>query len=116
LRNLIPAELAKGFGFIHGKPSGSFSPVAVSPDELDEHWHECKVHLALKTWLNGELFGQPNAGTDMQFGFDQLIEHACKSRSLSAGTLTTMRALAHPAWLKNALLKLPEPAAHKRLI
>ncbi|VAW60613.1 Fumarylacetoacetate hydrolase family protein [hydrothermal vent metagenome] len=87
LRNLIPAELAKGFGFIHGKPSGSFSPVAVSPDELDEHWHECKVHLALKTWLNGELFGQPNAGTDMQFGFDQLIEHACKSRSLSAGTI-----------------------------
>ncbi len=87
LRNLIPSELAKGFGFIQGKPSGSFSPVAVTPDELHEHWHHCKLHLPLKTWLNGELFGEPNAGTDMQFGFDQLIEHACKSRSLSAGTI-----------------------------
>ncbi|HED34674.1 MAG TPA: FAA hydrolase family protein [Gammaproteobacteria bacterium] len=87
LRNLIPSELAKGFGFIHGKPSGSFSPVAVTPDELNEHWQHCKLHLPLKTWLNGELFGEPDAGTDMQFGFDQLIEHACKSRQLSAGTI-----------------------------
>jgi len=87
LRNLIPAELAKGFGFIHGKPSGSFSPVAVTPDELGDSWKDCKIHLPVKTWLNDNLFGEPNAGKDMQFGFDTLVSHASKTRSLSAGTI-----------------------------
>lgn len=87
LRNLIPAELAKGFGFIHGKPSGSFSPIAITPDELGDAWKSSKLHYPLKTWLNDELFGQPNAGTDMQFGFDELVSHASKTRCLSAGTI-----------------------------
>lgn len=87
LRNLIPAELAKGFGFIHGKPPTTFSPVAVTPDELGENWQNSKLHLPLITQLNGELFGNPNAGEDMQFNFAQLIQHAAKTRPLSAGTI-----------------------------
>ena len=87
LRNLIPAELAKGFGFIHGKPASSFSPVAVTPDELGTAWQNDKVHLDLVSTLNDELFGHPNAGEDMQFDFAQLISHAAKTRKLSAGTL-----------------------------
>lgn len=87
LRNLIPDELAKGFGFLHGKPASSFSPVAVTPDELEQHWSDCKVHLPLKTFLNGKIFGEPNAGVDMTFNFGELIHHAVKSRSLTAGTI-----------------------------
>lgn len=87
LRNLIPAELAKGFGFIHGKPSSGFSPVAVTPDELGNAWQDGKLHLPLRTWLNDKLMGQPNAGEDMQFSFSQLISHAAKTRPLCAGTL-----------------------------
>ena len=87
LRNLIPGELAKGFGFIHGKPSGCFSPIAVTPDELGEYWKNSKLHLPLNTWLNNELFGSPNAGVDMQFGFNQLVSHASKTRKLAAGSI-----------------------------
>ena len=87
LRNLIPDELAKGFGFLQGKPPTAFSPVAVTPDELADAWRDCKVHLALQTRLNGEVFGEPNAGHDMQFSFAQLIAHAAKTRQLSAGTI-----------------------------
>jgi len=87
LRNLIPSELAKGFGFIHGKPPTAFSPVAVTPDELGEMWNKTKLHLPLLSHLNGELFGNPNAGEDMQFGFADLIAHAAKTRPLSAGTI-----------------------------
>jgi len=87
LRNLIPDELGKGFGFLHGKPPTAFSPVAVTPDELAEAWRDSKVHLPLHTQLNGETFGKPNAGTDMQFNFAQLITHAAKTRRLSAGTV-----------------------------
>jgi len=87
LRHLIPAELAKGFGFLHGKPSCAFSPVAVTPDELGQAWKNCKLHLPLVTHLNGKLFGQPNAGDDMQFNFAQLIHHAAKTRKLTAGTI-----------------------------
>lgn len=87
LRNLIPAELEKGFGFFQSKPSSSFSPVAVTPDELGAAWEDTKVHLPLHSYLNNELVGQPNAGTDMTFNFAQLIEHATKSRPLQAGTL-----------------------------
>ena len=87
LRNLIPSELAKGFGFIHGKPPTAFSPVAVTPDELGEHWRDSKLHLPLVTHLNGEQFGNPDAGEDMQFNFAQLIQHAAKTRPLGSGTI-----------------------------
>lgn len=87
LRNLIPAELAKGFGFLVGKPASAFSPVAISPDELGNAWKENKVHLSLRTYLNGKLFGEPNAGKDMQFHFGTLIAHAAKTRNLCAGTI-----------------------------
>ena len=87
LRNLIPDELAKGFGFFHSKPSTAFSPVAVTPDELGDHWDGSKVNLPLITYLNGKLFGQPEAGVDMTFDFPTLIAHAAKTRSLAAGTI-----------------------------
>ncbi len=87
LRKLIPDELAKGFGFVHGKPASSFAPVAVTPDELGEHWRDAKLHLPLLTMWNGELFGQPDAGEDMRFDFAALISHAARTRSLTAGTV-----------------------------
>lgn len=87
LRNLIPDELAKGFGFFHSKPSSAFSPVAVTPDELGDSWDGRKVNLPLVTHLNGQLFGAPEAGIDMTFDFPALIAHAAKSRPLGAGTI-----------------------------
>jgi fumarylacetoacetate (FAA) hydrolase len=87
LRNLIPNEIAKGFGFFQSKPASSFSPVAITPDELDPHWDGGRLHLPLQSYLNNELFGQPNAGIDMTFSFTDLIAHAAKTRSLSAGTI-----------------------------
>ena len=87
LRNLIPAELAKGFGFVQSKPASAFSPVAVTPDELGDAWRDGKVHLPLVTHLNGLLFGRPNAGVDMTFGFPTLIAHAAKTRALVAGSI-----------------------------
>lgn len=87
LRNLIPDELAKGFGFLHGKPASTFSPVAVTPDELGAAWKDSKLHLPLTVHLNERLFGHADAGTDMQFNFARLITHATKSRKLTAGTI-----------------------------
>ena len=87
LRNLIPGELAKGFGFYHAKPSSAFSPVAVSPKALGDAWDGAKLHLPLRAILNGDLVGQPNAGIDMTFDFGQLIAHAAKTRPLCAGTV-----------------------------
>jgi fumarylacetoacetate (FAA) hydrolase len=87
LRNLIPGELAKGFGFFQSKPSSAFSPVAITPDELGSDWQEGKVHLPLETHLNGVLFGAPNAGVDMTFNFYELIAHAAKTRPLGAGCI-----------------------------
>lgn len=87
LRNLIPDELAKGFGFFQSKPSSSFSPVAITPDELGPHWDGKRLHLRLLSHLNGQLFGQPNAGIDMTFSFPELIAHAAKTRVLTAGTI-----------------------------
>ena len=87
LRNLIPAELAKGFGFLQSKPATSFSPVAVTPDELGDAWKGGKVHLPLRSTWNGKLVGQPHAGVDMVFNFPQLIAHLCKSRNARAGTI-----------------------------
>ncbi|HEY3778635.1 MAG TPA: fumarylacetoacetate hydrolase family protein [Rhizomicrobium sp.] len=87
LRALIPAELGKGFGFFQSKPASAFSPVAVTPDELGEAWHDAKVHLPLTVHWNGNLFGAPNAGEDMTFSFAQLIAHAAKTRFLCAGSI-----------------------------
>jgi fumarylacetoacetate (FAA) hydrolase len=87
LRNLIPAELGRGFGFFHSKPSSAFSPVAVSPDELGDAWRDGKVHLPLSVDYNGEPFGRANAGIDMTFDFGVLVAHAAKTRSLCAGTI-----------------------------
>jgi fumarylacetoacetate (FAA) hydrolase len=87
LRNLIPNELAKGFGFFQSKPSTAFSPVAVTPDELGEAWSGGKVHLPLHVTFNDAAFGKPNAGQDMTFSFPQLVAHAAKTRALGAGTI-----------------------------
>ena len=87
LRNLIPNELGKGFGFLQSKPASAFSPFALTPDELGDAWKGGKLHLPLRTSINGELYGQPNAGVDMQFHFGQLIAHAAKTRHLVAGTI-----------------------------
>ncbi len=87
LRNLIPNELAKGFGFFHAKPSSAFSPVAVTPDALGEAWKDGKVHLPLFSAINGKAFGKPNAGEEMTFNFPTLIAHAARTRPLCAGTI-----------------------------
>lgn len=87
LRQLIPPELAKGFGFIHGKPPTAFSPVAVTPDELGTAWRDDKVHLPLISIYNEQAFGRPNAGLDMQFSFAELLAHGAKTRALRAGTI-----------------------------
>src|SRR5690606_24850470 len=87
LRNLIPAELAKGFGFLQSKPASAFSPVAVTPDELGDAWRDGKVNRPLVTHLNGELFGEPECGEDMQFSFGELVAHAAKTRFLAAGSI-----------------------------
>lgn len=87
LRNLIPAELAKGFGFFQSKPSSAFSPFAVTPDELGSAWRNGRVHLPLLTKLNGKLFGDPDAGDEMHFSFFDLVSHITKTRSYGAGTI-----------------------------
>ncbi|WP_295800183.1 fumarylacetoacetate hydrolase family protein [uncultured Microbulbifer sp.] len=87
LRGLIPNELGKGFGFYQSKPSSAFSPVCVTPAQLGDNWREGKLHLPLVSELNGDKFGEPNAGIDMTFHFGQLIAHAAKTRPLGAGTI-----------------------------
>jgi fumarylacetoacetate (FAA) hydrolase len=87
LRNLIPGELAKQFGFYQSKPQTAFTPVAVTPDELGDAWDGARLHLPLHAILNGTKVGSPNAGVDMTFDFGQLIAHAAKSRALMAGTV-----------------------------
>jgi fumarylacetoacetate (FAA) hydrolase len=87
LRNLIPAELAKGFGFYQSKPATAFSPCAITPDELGHAWQGHKVHLPLVSHINGKLFGRPNAGVDMTFDFAQLIAHVTRTRRLGAGAV-----------------------------
>jgi fumarylacetoacetate (FAA) hydrolase len=87
LRNLIPGELGKGFGFLQSKPRSALAPVVVTPDELGDAWQESKLKLPLLTHFNGELFGEPEAGEDMQFNFAELVAHAAKSRPLAAGSL-----------------------------
>lgn len=87
LRGLIPGELAKGFGFFQSKPSSAFSPVCVTPDSLGDAWKDGVLHLPLVSHLNGDKFGEPNAGVDMTFNFGQLVAHAAKTRPLCAGTI-----------------------------
>jgi fumarylacetoacetate (FAA) hydrolase len=96
-RALIPDELAKGFGFLHGKPASAFSPIAVTPDELGSAWREHKVHLPLLSYVNGAPLGRPNAGVDMTFDFAQLIEHAARTRHLAAGTIVGSGTVANDA-------------------
>jgi fumarylacetoacetate (FAA) hydrolase len=87
LRNLIPAELAKGFGFVQGKPPSALSEVAVTLDELGDAWRDKKLHLPLHSQRGGQRFGDPDAGVDMTFDFAHLLAHAAKTRPLGAGTL-----------------------------
>ncbi|OGV26127.1 MAG: 2-keto-4-pentenoate hydratase [Legionellales bacterium RIFCSPHIGHO2_12_FULL_37_14] len=87
MRNIAVKELQKGFGFLQAKPSSSFSPIALTPDELGAAWQDAKIHLPLYSYRNDKLFGEPNAGDDMAFSFVKLIEHAAKTRSLAAGTI-----------------------------
>lgn len=87
LRCLAPKELAKGFGYFQSKPYTAFSPIAITPDELGNAWDGKRIHLPIRTTLNGQLFGEPNAGIEMAFDFPTLIAHAAKTRKLSAGTI-----------------------------
>jgi fumarylacetoacetate (FAA) hydrolase len=87
LRELIPAELAKGFGFLHGKGATAFSPVAVTLEELGDAWDGRKVLLAVTVQINDQRLGAPDCGTDMQFDFPHLIAHAAKTRRLGAGSV-----------------------------
>jgi fumarylacetoacetate (FAA) hydrolase len=87
LRNLIPAELAKGFGFFQGKPRSALSPVALTPEELGDSWDGARLRRPLRSWVNGVLTGEPEAGEDMQFGFPELLAHAARTRPLAAGTI-----------------------------
>ena len=87
LRELIPAELAKGFGFVQAKPASAVSPVLVTPDELGDRWHNGKLHGALNVSFNGAAFGRADAGVDMTFDFGTLIAHVAKTRNIGAGTM-----------------------------
>ncbi len=102
LRNLIPAELAKGFGFLQSKPRSALSPVFVTPDELGDAWRDNKLHLPLVTHVNGAWFGAPEAGVDMQFDFSQLVAHAARTRPLSAGTIVGSGTIANQDTSKGA--------------
>ena len=87
LRGLIPGELAKGFGFLQSKPRSALSPVLVTPDELGADWKDDKLHRPMRTWINGQWFGEAETGVDMQFSFADLVAHAAKTRPLTAGTI-----------------------------
>ena len=102
LRNLIPGELAKGFGFLQSKPRSALSPVFVTPDELGDAWRDNKLHLPLLTHINGAWFGAPDAGVDMQFDFAQLVAHAARTRPLSAGTIVGSGTIANQDTAKGA--------------
>ncbi|MGH6902234.1 MAG: fumarylacetoacetate hydrolase family protein, partial [Geminicoccaceae bacterium] len=96
-RALIPEELAKGFGFVHGKPASAFSPVAVTPDELGSAWRDHRVHLPLLSYVNDVPLGRPHAGVDMTFDFARLIAHAATTRHLAAGTIVGSGTVANEA-------------------
>ena len=100
LRNLVPAELAKGFGFFQSKPATAFSPVAVTPDELGEAWQKGRVHLTLQSTWNGRKVGQTEAGPEMSFHFGQLIAHIAKTRQLRAGAIVGSGTVSNKDWSK----------------
>ncbi len=100
LRNLIPAELAKGFGFLQSKPATGFSPVAVTPDELGAAWQGGRVHLALQSTWNGKRVGLCDAGPEMTFHFGQLIAHLCKTRRARAGTVVGSGTVSNKDWTR----------------
>jgi fumarylacetoacetate (FAA) hydrolase len=102
LRGLIPGELAKGFGFLQSKPRSALSPVFVTPDELGDAWQDEKLHLPMRTWLNGKWFGEAECGVDMQFNFAQLVAHAAKTRPLTAGTIVGSGTIANEDTSKGA--------------
>ncbi|MBP1473220.1 fumarylacetoacetate hydrolase family protein [Frateuria sp. MAH-13] len=102
LRGLIPGELAKGFGFLQSKPRSALSPVLVTPDELGEAWKDDKLHLPMRTWLNGQWFGEAECGVDMQFSFSQLVAHVAKTRPLTAGTIVGSGTIANQDTSKGA--------------
>ena len=98
LRNLIPAELAKGFGFVQSKPATAFSPVAVTPDELGAAWQHGRVHLNLESVWNGKRVGFCDAGPEMTFHFGQLIAHLCKTRNVRAGSIVGSGTVSNKDW------------------
>jgi len=98
LRNLIPAELAKGFGFFQSKPATAFSPVAVTPDELGAAWQGGRLHLDLLSSWNGEPVGRCNAGPEMTFHFGQLIAHIAKTRQVRAGSIVGSGTVSNKDW------------------
>ena len=102
LRNLIPGELAKGFGFLQSKPRSALSPVLATPDELGDAWRGAKLHLPMRTWINGAWFGEAEAGIDMQFSFAGLVAHAAKTRPLAAGTIVGSGTIANEDTAKGA--------------
>jgi len=102
LRGLIPGELAKGFGFLQSKPRSALSPVLVTPDELGDAWRAGKLHLPMRTWLNGKWFGEAECGVDMQFSFAQLVAHVAKTRPLTAGTIVGSGTIANQDTSKGA--------------
>jgi fumarylacetoacetate (FAA) hydrolase len=100
LRHLIPAELAKGFGFLQGKPATAFSPVAVTPDELGEAWQGGRVHLTLQSSWNGRKVGLTEAGPEMTFHFGQLIAHLAKTRNVRAGSIVGSGTVSNKDWTR----------------
>ena len=108
LRHLIPDELAKGFGFFHGKPSTAFGPVAVTPDELGEAWIEGRVHLTMQIDWNGRKVGRCDAGPDMRFHFGQLIAHAARTRRLRAGSIIGSGTVSNPGIEKDGRREWPK--------
>jgi fumarylacetoacetate (FAA) hydrolase len=102
LRGLIPGELAKGFGFLQSKPRSALSPVLVTPDELGDAWQGDKLHLPMRTWLNGAWFGEAECGVDMQFSFAQLVAHVARTRPLAAGTIVGSGTIANQDTSKGA--------------
>ncbi|HEX5391220.1 MAG TPA: fumarylacetoacetate hydrolase family protein, partial [Burkholderiaceae bacterium] len=108
LRNLIPNELAKGFGFFQSKPATAFSPVAVTPDELGDAWQGGRVHLTLQSSWNGRKVGMCDAGPDMTFHFGQLIAHICKTRRVRAGSIVGSGTVSNPGVEQDGHMEWPK--------
>jgi fumarylacetoacetate (FAA) hydrolase len=108
LRNLIPDELAKGFGFFQSKPATAFSPVAVTPDELGDAWQGGRVHLTLQSTWNGRRVGLCDAGVDMTFHFGQLIAHICKTRNVRAGSIVGSGTVSNKGVEQNGRMEWPK--------